>query len=126
MKFQKISTILIWSENYKRLADWYQKTFDLKIAETINHPNDTGILFEFPDGGPWIWVGKHSEIHGNNKDAKRIMFNINVDSVNDAYTYLVQKGITVLAKPFKAPTFDKYFATFFDPDGNVIQIVGLL
>lgn len=122
--FHKISTILIWSENYKRLADWYQDVFNLKINEQLNHPKDTGILFEFPNGQPWIWVGKHSAIKGRNKDPLRIMFNINVDSVNEAYTYLKKKGAKVIAKPFHAPTMEKWFATFSDPDGNTVQIIG--
>ncbi|MEK7592666.1 MAG: VOC family protein [Patescibacteria group bacterium] len=125
MKFDKISTILIWSEDYKALADWYQTTFNLKVAETIIHPNDTGIRFEFPEGGVWLWIGQHSGIHGKNKDGARIMFNMNVASVREAFKYLKDKGVTVIAEPFKAPTFDKYFATFTDPDGNYFQIIGL-
>jgi predicted enzyme related to lactoylglutathione lyase len=125
MKFDKISTILIWSEDYKKLADWYQKTFSLKSAETITHPNDTGVLFEFPEGGVWLWIGQHSGIHGKNKDGARIMFNMNVASVREAFKYLKDEGVTVIAEPFRAPTFDKYFATFTDPDGNYFQIIGL-
>ena len=34
-----------------------------------------------------------------------------------------QKG-KILATPFKAPTFDKYFATFYDLDENLIQVIG--
>lgn len=135
--FQKISTILLWSDDYKRLAAWYQDMFNLRVIEQLDHPNDTGILMEFPgdthlpapdrrDGGhgPWLWAGKHSEIQGKNKDPLRIMFNINVDSVSEVFTYLKGKGVTFIAEPFKAPTFDKWFATFSDPDGNTIQIIG--
>ena len=122
--FQKISTILIWSEDYKKLADWYQHVFNLKINEELNHPDDTGVLFEFPDGGPWLWIGKHSQIHGKNKDHLRIMFNINVESVTKAYLHLKEEGVTVIAEPFKAPTMEKWFATFSDPDGNTVQIIG--
>ena len=122
--FQKISTILLWSENYKALADWYQDMFGLKVNEALNHPEDTGILFEFPQGGPWLWVGQHSKVHGKNTNPDRIMFNITVDSVEKAFEYLTAKNITVVAKPFKAPTMDKYFATFLDLDGNTVQIIG--
>lgn len=122
--FQNISTILIWSEDFRKLSDWYLSTFGLKVVEELDHPQDTGVLMAFPKGGPWIWVGQHSEIHGTNKDSLRIMFNIVVDSVEEAYNYLVRKNITIIAKPFKAPTFDKWFVTFSDPDGNTIQIIG--
>jgi len=123
--FQKISTILLWSENYEHLAAWYKDVFNLKEVERINHPDDTGILMEFPDGQPWIWCGKHSEITGKNKDPLRIMVNINVDSIEKTYDYLKRKGITqFIATPFKAPTFDKWFITFSDPDGNTVQCIG--
>lgn len=122
--FKKISTILIWSENYRALADWYKNTFDLKVVEELNHPKDTGVLFEFPDKGTWLWVGQHSEVHEKNKDNCRIMINIDVDSVDKAFEYLKSKGVRFLAKPFKAPTFDKYFATFYDLDDNLVQIIG--
>lgn len=122
--FKKISTILLWSDNYERLARWYQDVFNVRVIEQLDHPEDTGILMEFPEGLPWIWTGKHSEIHGANKDPLRIMFNISVDSVSDAFAYLQTKGVTVIAKPFKAPTMEKWFATFSDPDGNTVQIIG--
>lgn len=122
--FKKISTIIIWSGNFRRLANWYQRTFNFKVIEEINHPKDTGVLWELPEGGCWLWVGQHSEVKGKSKDPLRIMFNINVDSVEKTYEYLVSKKVKVVAKPFKAPTFDKYFATFSDLDGNTFQIIG--
>ena len=124
MKYHKISTILIWSENFRALADWYQKTFNLKSVEEINHPDDTGVLFEFPAGGTWLWIGQHSEVHGKNPNPHRIMFNIDVDSVSQAHEELKSKGVEFFAEPFKAPTFDKYFATLYDLDGNMVQIIG--
>jgi len=124
INFQKISTILIWSENYKLLADWYQSTFNLKVVEQLDHPKDTGVLFKFPAGDTWLWIGQHSEVSGKNPDPCRHMFNINVDSVDEAYQYLMGKKIEFLAKPFKAPTMEKYFATFYDPDGNLVQMIG--
>lgn len=122
--FQKISTVLIWSENFQKLADWYKDIFGLKVVEELNHPQDTGVLFDFPRGSPRIWIGQHSEIHGRNKDPLRIMVNINVDSVEKTHEYLLNKSVKIIAAPFKAPTFDKYFCTFSDPEGNTLQIIG--
>lgn len=108
-----------------RLAKWYQDVFNLKVIEQLDHPKDTGILMEFPQGQPWLWCGKHSDIKGQNKDPLRIMFNVSVDSVSKTYEYLKKKGIKkFIATPFKAPTFDKWFVTFSDPDGNTVQIIG--
>lgn len=125
MVFHKISTILIWSEKAEELAKWYQETFNLAVVNKLNHPKDTGTLFKFPDGEAWLWIGQHSEVKGKNPDPHRHMFNMNVDSVSEAYQYLMDKGVEFFAKPFKAPTMEKYFATFYDPDGNMIQLIGM-
>ena len=122
MQIQKISAILIWSEDYKALTDWYVTKLGAKIIEELTHPDDTG--FGMHLGESYLWVGKHSEIKGKNKDPFRIMFNLTVDSVTDAYNELKDKGVEFIVSPFKAPTFDKYFATFSDLDGNTIQLIG--
>ena len=124
MKFKKLSTVLIWSGNFKRLADWYKDVLKLKVVEEINHPKDTGVLFEISPDSSWLWIGQHSKVKGTNADPNRHMFNLDVDSVQQAFKYLQNQGVKVVAKPFKAPTFDKHFATFQDIDGNIFQIIG--
>ncbi len=120
--FKRISTVLIWSEDYKALADWYQEKLGLKICKQLDHPKDTGILFQI--GDTQLWIGKHSRVYGKNKDRERHMFNLDVDSVSEAYNYLKSKGVKFIAPPFKAPTMDYYFSTFLDLDNNVIQLIG--
>ena len=122
MKVSKISAILIWSENYQALVEWYKEMLDAGTIEEINHPKDTGVGLSVGDS--YLWIGKHSEVKGLNKDPYRIMFNISVDSVTQAYNELKGKGVEFIAEPFKAPTFDYYFATFKDLDGNVVQLIG--
>ena len=119
---KNISAILIWSEDYKKLADWYQDKLGLEILEKLNHPEDTGIGFQV--GNVYLWIGQHSKVKGKNKDIHRHMFNFVVDSVSNSYGELNKKGVKFLAKPFKAPTFDKYFATFYDLDNNLVQLIG--
>jgi uncharacterized glyoxalase superfamily protein PhnB len=120
--YKSISALLIWSEDYHKLASWYQEKFGFQTIEELDHPQDTGIALRV--GTSYLWIGKHSEVRGKNKDPFRIMFNISVDSVEQAYNELSAKEVKFLAKPFKAPTFDKYFATFEDLDGNIGQLIG--
>jgi hypothetical protein len=117
-----ISAILIWSEDYKSLAKWYEEKLDLKVLEELNHPEDTGVGFQV--GNVYLWIGQHSKVHGKNKDIHRHMFNFVVDSVNKSYEELGAKGVKFLAKPFKAPTMDRHFATFYDLDNNLVQLIG--
>jgi predicted enzyme related to lactoylglutathione lyase len=58
------------------------------------------------------------------QDPLRTMLNINVDSVMEAYEHIKKSGATIIAEPFKAPTFDKWFITAADPEGNVFQCIG--
>lgn len=120
--FKRISTVLIWSDNYRALADWYVDKLGLKASKELNHPDDTGVLFQI--GDTQLWIGKHSEVKGKNQDSARHMFNLDVDSVEKAYGYLKDRGVEFIATPFKAPTVDYYFATFIDLDKNMVQLIG--
>ena len=122
MNLKSISAVLIWSQDYKKLADWYKEKLELKTIEELDHPDDTGIGLSL--GESYLWIGKHSEVQGKNKDPYRIMFNISVDSVSEVYNTLKDKKVEFIAEPFKAPTFDSYFATFKDLDGNILQLIG--
>lgn len=117
-----ISAVLIWSDDYRKLADWYQQKLGLVPKEELTHPKDTGVIFRV--GNVNLWIGQHSKVKGKNKDIHRHMFNFVVDSVTKSYEELKKRGVKFLAKPFKAPTFDKYFATFYDLDNNLVQLVG--
>ncbi len=117
-----ISAILIWSEDYKKLANWYIEKLGLQPLEELTHPEDTGVGFQV--GNVYLWIGQHSQVKGKNKDIHRHMFNFVVDSVSASYEELASRGVKFLAKPFKAPTFDKYFATFYDLDNNLVQLIG--
>ncbi len=120
--FKRISATLIWSSDYKKLAKWYQDKLGLKTIEEINHPKDTGVGLAV--GSSYLWIGRHSKVKGKNKDMYRHMFNIEVESVTRTYEKLKTKEVKFLATPFKAPTFNKYFATFYDLDDNLIQLIG--
>lgn len=120
--FKRISTVLIWSEDYRKLADWYKEKLDLEVKSELDHPQDTGVLFQI--GDTQLWIGQHSEVKGKNQDRARHMFNLTVDSVQEAYEYLKNKDVEFIAPPFKAPTIDYYFATFLDLDNNIVQLIG--
>lgn len=120
--FKNISDVIIWSEDYKKLAKWYEEKLDLQKIGEVDHPLDKCIGFRI--GTVELWIGFHDKVTGKNKDKYRIMHNLVVDSVSESYKYLLIKGVKFIAKPFKAPTFDKYFATFEDLDGNILQLIG--
>lgn len=56
-----ISAILIWSEDYRKLADWYIEKLGLEVLEELNHPEDTGVGFQI--GHVYLWIGQHSKTY---------------------------------------------------------------
>lgn len=122
-----VSDFIIWSDDYKSLAKWYRDVLELKKVGEVDHPRDKAIGFSIGnDSGNNVelWIGYHDKVEGKNKDKYRIMVNYAVESVSGTYNQLMKKGVKFLIQPFKAPTFEKYFATFEDPDGNILQLIG--
>ena len=114
--------VIIWSGNYKKLAQWYQKTIGFKVKSTQDIPGDTYVAFEIGDN--YFSVGQHSEIKGNNKDPKRIMIGFNVVSVTAVFYELKPKGVKFIAEPFESPEGGYWVTTLQDPEGNVFQFFG--
>lgn len=119
---KNIDCVLIWTDNVERLAKFYEEKLGLEIDAKLNHPQDTGTLYKFPNGGPQFWIGLHSEVKGQNRDSARHMINFLVDNVDEEYKNLKEKGVQFIADPFSGPTGNGRFATFKDPDGNLLQL----
>ncbi len=119
MLVNKISSVCIWSADYKKLARWYQDVFELEVDSEITLPDDTGVTFMIE--GVYFWIGYHDKVKGKNKDKYRIMVGFDVESVAALYKKLIKKGVEFIAKPTLSPTKDYYVATAIDPEDNVIQ-----
>lgn len=123
MKLDKTSLSgIIWSENYDKLATWYEEVLGFPVKERLNFPNDTGVDFDFAPN--FFYVGKHDKVHGKNKDPYRTMIGFTVPSVSEAYEELKNKNIEWIAKPFLSPTGTVWCMTLTDPEGNLIQFFG--
>ncbi|MDD3647806.1 MAG: VOC family protein [Candidatus Dojkabacteria bacterium] len=118
---KNIDCVLIWTDNLDEMREFYTKTLGMKEMLEMDHPKDTGILYEFENGAQF-WIGLHSEVKGKNQDPARHMINFLVDSVQKTYEELKAKGVKFIADPFEAPTGGSFFATFEDPDGNLLQL----
>jgi len=121
LKNRKIS-VGIWSGNYQKLADWYEKILGFKGRGRLNLPNDTVVDFDF--GNTYFFVGKHDKVKGRSKDPFRMMVGFNVTSVSKAYSEIKDKNIAFIAKPFEAPEGGYWCMTIQDPEGNILQFFG--
>lgn len=114
------NSVLLFSENPKPLAEFYEKVFDRKP----NWDMDSYIGFKIGDAA--ITIGPHDEVHGNNEHPQRIMFNFETKDVKAEFERIKETGAKVVKEPYDPSGGDeeKYLiATFADPDGNYFQLV---
>ncbi len=119
MQIKALSSVCLWSENPKKLAEFYLHTLNLPFDKELTLPDDTGTQFKI--GETYFFVGYHDKIKGSAKDPYRIMIGFDVDSVQVAYDELAPKGVEFIQKPSLSPDKTFYVATALDPEGNIIQ-----
>ncbi len=117
---KNIGWITLWSEDYLRLAKWYEDILGFKRTSELDLENDTGVIFEFENSSSF-WIGKHSEVKGMAKDRYRFFICFNVDSVSELYGKIKDKGVEIVRKPSISPTNDYFAMTLEDLDGNLVQ-----
>ena len=115
-------SVAIWSENHKKLAEWYRDTLGIPIRAYNPVPNDD--CYDMDVGDTFFSIGAHDKVHGKSKDPYRMMVGFQIDSVSKLYEELKDKDITWIATPFLAPTGTIWCMTLTDPDGNLIQFFG--
>ncbi|PIY69159.1 hypothetical protein COY90_02120 [Candidatus Roizmanbacteria bacterium CG_4_10_14_0_8_um_filter_39_9] len=115
-------SICLWSDDYEKLAGWYEEVLGFKVGRRLTFPDDTGVDFDFAP--TYFYVGKHDKVSGKNKDPYRIMIGFNVESISEAYEELKVKDVTWIAKPFEGPPGGFWCMTIQDPEGNILQFFG--
>jgi len=119
--------ILIWSENPDKLQTFYRDVLELEPFIKLELPDDYGYAFKIGDTDLLLWIGRHSEISGKNKDPYRHIFNLYVDDVQVWYEKLKRRDdVTIVQKPVVTPPTrgtddEKFVFTFLDPEGNCLQ-----
>jgi predicted enzyme related to lactoylglutathione lyase len=113
-----LTSILIGSEDPKRLAEYYSKLF--------GDPGwDDGGYTGWQIGSGWMTVGPHDQVHGTNAEPGRVIWNIEAADVKAEFDRLVAAGATVVAEPYTAGGEDMEgtICTLADPDGNYFQLM---
>ncbi len=108
-----LHSVLIWSEDVKRLLPFYRDMLGLKpLVETDQ-------FAVFPEVG--LRIGTHSEVRGRARDPDRVMVNFRVKDCQAEYERLSGQGVEFVRPP--SPDAIHIVATFLDPDGNVLQLM---
>jgi predicted enzyme related to lactoylglutathione lyase len=111
-----LSSILIGSEDPKRLTDYYTRLF--------GKPGfDEGGYTGWQIGSGFLTVGPHDQVKGQNMHPGRVIWNIETSDVKGEFERFKAAGATVVAEPYQpgeAP--EMWIATFADPDDNYFQL----
>ena len=112
------NSILVFSEDPKKLADFYKKIFQ-KDPDWAD-----GGYFGFMAGKGFITIGPHDKVKGRNASPERIMFNLETKDVEGEFGRIKKIGAAVVAEPYSPMEDAKMMiATFADPDNNYFQLV---
>ncbi|MEX0754787.1 MAG: VOC family protein [Actinomycetota bacterium] len=113
-----LNSVLIGSEDPKRLADYYTKLFG---EPQWNEGGFTGWMI----GSGAITVGPHDQVKGKNPHPGRMLLNIESPDVKADFARLAAAGATVVQEPYQpegAPQ-EAWIATLADPDDNYFQLM---
>jgi len=108
--------VIIWTEDLDRLFAFYRDTLQLTPHSIRSH------FIAFRWGDMRLSLGKHARVSGPSRDPYRIMINLGVDDIHRVYAALCAKGVAFL-KPPTQEEWGGWVATFFDPDGNMLQLL---
>ena len=113
-------SILVFSENPKKLADFYKEVF--QKAPDMDEENFKGFMV----GDGFITIGAHDKVHGKSLNPERIMINFETEEVKQEFERIKGiEGASVIAEPYEMgdENMKAWIATFADPDGNYFQLM---
>ncbi len=114
-------SILIGSQSATNLAEFYKEKVGLKQTWDAVMGEDQKV-YGFSFDGVDLVIMDHSDIKGKNKDPSRIMFNLEVDNIEEDFEKLKQAGVKIVAPIYHIEDYG-HIATFEDLDGNYFQLV---
>ena len=116
-----IESVLLFSENAKKLAAFYRDVVGLS-AGMEGEMGEGEELFEFNLGNCSLYIMDHSDIRGKSKDPKRMFINIEVDDIEKEMARLKKHKVRVIKDAYHVQDYG-LVATLEDPDGNYFQFV---
>ncbi|HXX61192.1 MAG TPA: VOC family protein [Candidatus Sulfotelmatobacter sp.] len=115
-----LNSILIGSADPRRLVDYYTKLFGA-VGWT------GGEYSGWQVGSGFVTVGPHDQVHGQNAEPGRIIWNIESADVKADFARFKAAGATVVREPYQpGEEPDAWIATFSDPDGNYFQLLSAM
>lgn len=117
-----VESLTLFSENARKLAEFYQKKVGLSLS-TEAELGDKDQLFGFEmSQGSGFYIVDHSKVKGRSKEPDRVIFNLEVDNIEDAVKKLDLQGVKKVQDTYHVEGYG-LIATFEDLDGNYFQFV---
>lgn len=111
------NSILLSSENHKKLVEFYKKVFDKK--PDMEEGDYAGFLV----GTCFLSIGAHSKVKGKSVNPERILLNFETKDVTGEFKRIQKLGATVIKAPYQMDGWSGWIATLADPDGNYFQLL---
>ncbi len=118
-----IESILLSSQNPKKLAMFYKDTVGLPMTleAEMGEENEDFFGFEMKKGTS-LYILPHSEVKGKSKQPERFLVNFEVDAIEKEVARLKKAKVRLVKDTYHVEGYGK-IATFEDPDGNFFQFV---
>ena len=118
-----IESVTVFSENAKKLADFYSKKVGLKVSMEAEMGEKGEKLFGFEFGSnSGFYVVDHSKVKGKSKNPERLIVNFEVDDIKKDVKKLEGARVTKIQDIYHVESYG-WIATFEDSDGNYFQLV---
>ena len=115
-----LNSIMLGSEDSKRLADFYTKVLG---APNPDWSDDASGWFGFQAGEGGLIIGPHSEVSGKSTQPARVMLNFSTADVKAEFDRIKAFDAEVVAEPYEpGGGGGMLMCTFADPDGNYFQL----
>ena len=114
-----LNSIMLGSEDPKKLADFYSKILGAPNPDWSDEANG---WFGFQAGDGGLAIGPHSDVRGKNQEPARIMLNFETPDVKGEFERVKAAGAEVVAEPYEpGGGGGMLLCTLADPDGNYFQ-----
>jgi predicted enzyme related to lactoylglutathione lyase len=112
------NSILIGSEDPKRLTEYYSRLFGAPGFEEGGYAG-------WQIGNGFLTVGPHDGVKGRSVHPGRILWNIETPDVQGDFQRLKAAGANVVREPYQmgGEMPEGWIATFADPDDNYFQLL---
>jgi len=117
MRLRKLPYLTLWAVNFDQEKNLYKEILGLPVDQE----NDNFIMFDTKGSR----LAFHRLKKGGRLDRQTVELHFEVENVDEVYSSLQGKGVKFDDRPVNRP-WGSRMASFRDPEGYVVEIIGPL